>query len=1080
MINTEMNQKIDEMIDAENDGISQNAKIESGSVFTGEEEKVAGLRGLILKGAKKATKAPTGEKEIVKEVLKETLQDTSKPVKRDIKVKKPEKAPEQITPNLPDVDEVNAVPRDTNVDVPPEAKPLDLPSKEQVDTFIQRKEEILDEGAAPVSPAPSEKMLIEGVGEGRLSTVPYDEAGMRATLQASSEMFLKENGSITIQQLYDSAIARGLPKKAIRKILEGVPFESKVGDYQLAKNTAGLLNAMDQSTKYMDELTAKFVNSPELTTDADLFNLAQQMAVHNTLVNTVNEVGPDISAALNAFRRAKETQAALGSQDFKNFLDGVIDKDAAVKFAKLYAKSSAKGKTKLIQHQKGMLNKISEGLWFTYQSNLLSDIGTWATNFTGASVQNTLMIGDEFLMAGVTSPLRRTITGAKDGYYMEDVLNGVHGLWHGLVDGWRSAVHVMKTGERQGFKSQGKLNPWTAENLSNTPLYQGAPDMLTTGDLTGSWVGNLIDGAGFLHSIPFRALAAGDEITSGGLAQIALNREASAFARLRYQELAKAGKSEDEIKKILIDEIDEFRETQPPEIFNSVEEIRSMANLTYAWDKTMMLDRVYNGVEAFFKLPVINTFVPFAPTLARVVDQAASRVPGMQVISPQFYKDVTRGGVYADRAMARLISGGIIPTMMITTNVFEDRITGGGPTDPALKASMEEQGWQEYSFVYNKDELSDENLAKLKTFLDVKESKEKIYISYKRFDQVAHIISSSADFGESLKMYQAKPDDEEWQKYALATAAYATQFTSELPIMSAIDDLVTASMGKYEDKGEKATEIFQKLAEATGKRLAMSVPYLGYAAGTQSAHIARLLDPEKKSKMPDTLAASDATAALEKIKNDIKARVPLMRGDVENELDVIGRPIVDKANVMEAWMNFVPFIKAKRTNVSEFDRTMTDIKYGFPIPQKNWEGVTLNAVEYNRFKRLYGQEIQMMQPMMKDFEGGKIEYEPMNLEKAIVHRLKLAEVNKELADGMPLLMSEKHAEVDKVVSEYKEKAKLRMIGSPDNADGTYFDIEYIDGKPQVTQKSIESPELRRKIDEYKFNRKFAPIGEPLM
>ena len=104
----------------------------------------------------------------------------------------------------------------------------------------------------------------------------------------------------------------------------------------------------------------------------------------------------------------------------------------------------------------------------------------------------------------------------------------------------------------------------------------------------------------------------------------------------------------------------------------------------------------------------------------------------------------------------------------------------------------------------------------------------------------------------------------------------------------------------------------------------------------------------------------------------------------------------------------------------------------------------------------------------------------MNLEKAIPNALKQAEVNKQIAEGLPLLMSEKHEVVDRLVSQYREQAKLRMIGSEDNPDGTYFDIEYIDGKPSVMQKNIESPELRRKIDEYKFNRKVAPVGEPLM
>lgn len=1071
MITKNIDAELNDMLDSNQDIVSQNALLEtSDSVFTEETEQVAGLRGLIIGGAKTLKNVPVGQKEVVKDVLKKTLQNPEKEISRDIKVIKPKKT---ITPNL--------APEPTDVPLPPkenEIKELAIPDREDILNVAKTRSEILDQGAAAVSPVPSPAQLIQGIGQGKISTVPYDDSGMRATLEAASEVFVKENESMTIQQLYDNAIQRGLPKRAIKNVLTGVPFESKIGDYQLAKNTAGLIHAMDESTSYLDDLFKRLETDPANFTETDLFNLAQQSAVHTSLMETVLSVGSDTSATMNVFRRAKETMGTIGGNDFRQFLEGVINKDEAIKFARLYNRSSQAGKNKLVSNQKGLLSKLADGAWYTYQSNLLSDVGTWAYNFVGAGAQNSLMISDEYLIAGITSPIRRYVTGAKDGYYMEDVINGIHGLYHGLSDGWMSAAKVIKTGERAGFKSQAKANPWTAENFSNAPLFSTFPETMVTPDLTDTWIGKLINGAGYFHSVPFRMLAAGDEVTSTGIAQVALNREVSAFGRLRYNELKQAGKTDEDINKILTDEIDEFRESQPIDIYKNVEETRELANLSYAWDKTRTMDRAYSRIESALQAPVIKTFIPFAPTLTRVFDQAASRVPGMQIISPQFYKDVSRGGVYADRAAARVISGGIIPTMMVSTSVMEGKVTGGGPIEPNLKKSLEATGWQEYSFVWDKGTISDENLAKVKTFLNVTESTDKVYISYKRLDQVGQIFASSADFGESLKMYNGKPDDEDWQKYGLATAAYISEFTSELPLMTVVSDLISAGMGKYEDKGEKFTEVMQKLAEATGKRAAMSVPFLGYAAGTQSAHIARLIDNEQRSKMPDTMAASDARTALEKIKNDLQGRIPLMRGDVEMELDYLGRPVIDKATVSDAWINGIPFVKAKQTQRNEVDEFLVQNKYGFPLASKTWDGVTLNAEQYNQYKKLYGQEIKMPQPVYKD---NNIEYQMINLESAIIQRLNFVNKVNEISGNQPLFMSERHAEIDKVIGEYRDVAKRRMLGDVnENGKWVYYETVFKDGNYDVIPKEAAQPDLRNKIDEYKLYNKVKPVGEPLI
>lgn len=1017
--------------------------------------------------------------ELIKDILRETLQAPGARISRDIKttgkIKKPEipivETPSVTTPTV----------------VPPKPKRLKLAPEEEIKAISERRQELISEGAPQVSPAPSQNQLIQGVGEGQLSTVPYDDVGMRATLQASSEAYLKEpNAPVTIADLYDSAIKRGLPKRAIKNVLEGIPFESKVGDYQLAKNTAGLIRAMDESTAYVDELMSKLENDYANFSDTDMFNLAQQMALHQSLMDTTLSVGSDVSATMNTFRRAKETMGTLSGPAFKQFLDGVIDKDEALKLAKLYNDTrSVAGKNKLLANQKGLLTKLADGAWYTYQSNLLSDVTTWAFNFVGASTQNALMFGEDMIIGGITSPARRMMTGAKDGYYLEDVFNGINGLHNGLANGFESAMQVIATGKRAGYKSQGKINPISAENLSNTPLFASMPDTLVTPDLTNTWVGKLINGAGFMQETSFRALSAGDEVTSTAIADVALNREASAFARQRYDELAKSGKTDDEIKKILVEEVSEFKESQPIDMYKSVEETRQLANLSYAWDKLYTLDRAYAKVESFLQTPVIKTFIPFAPTVTRVFDQAASRVPGMQVISPQFYKDMSRGGVYADRAAARIISGGIIPTMLVSTGALENKITGGGPSDPQLKRALENTGWQEYSIVFDKSTFTPDLLERLKKTTNTTESNDgkKIYVSYQRFDQVGQIVGAAADYAESLKMHVDTPDSEEWQKYAMATAAYMSEFTSQLPVAQFVGNIVSSMRGNYEESGQMAVDIFENLSSSFAKRAALSVPVVSYAAGTQSAHIARLLDRPQTTKMQDTMAASAARAELEKIRNEIMGRIPLMRGEVEKELDYAGREVINKSSVLDAWINGIPFIKAKAGTTNKLDETLIANGMGISKPSPKWEGVTLGAEQYNRFKRLYGQDVKLPVPVYKKGEDGveRLETEMMNMEKAIP--IQLATMDKINAEaGLPALMpSERREEVKKMVSYFRDAAKRRMIGDVQEVvDGKpqyiYYEIVEQNGRYGAVKKVAEYQDLRAKIDEYKSFTKVAPVN----
>lgn len=982
------------------------------SVFSQEEPTlVAGVGSVVESAAKK--------------ILKETLEVPGTKVQREIQVGPATQRPKRVPTG-----------NEAEVNIPDNPTPIDVKpvTEGKMKKVVTKKQDIQAAGVEGVKPP-----------ELRISTVPFDDDSLKATVEATTQALLKDQTvkTKTVQEMFDAAIERGVPEQAARQILAGEDFATKVGGSELATKLAGFIKLHDDSAAYLDDLMNRYVS--EGLTDADKLNLRQQLAYHDIILKQMAGIQTDVARSLNVFKRARDMGPALKGEEFQALLDETANENVLRTFAEAYVKSpKRKGKNDLIKNQKNIWNKLQEGMWYTFQSNILNDVKTWSENLIGSIAHGSLMSIEDGIQAGFT---KHRLKAAGEEYIDGEVLAGWHGWRNGMLDGVESAVNVIKTGKRAGYKGEVRDMPLSAEYLSDTSVNIPftSKELIRTGDLTDTFIGKTLDANGFLQSIPFRALASGDEFVSSGMARMALHREAFKFASNRLNELQREGKSLDEASAIVKDEVVKFVREQPADVYNNVEEVRNLISFSYNFEKTGP-GKYYDKVNSVLQLPIIRTMVPFSGTLTKIFDQGASRIPGMNFISPQFYKDWNRGGIYRDRAKARLALGATISGLTAMA-ANDDWITGKGPTDPGQRDAWHKLGRQEYSIRVPKSWMSLDNVNKLKEYTDVGESDDAYYVSYKRFDQIAQVMAVGADFADTMKFSQEDPNSSVVENYAAAVIGANAEYLTNLNTMQFVGDLITMGRGKFEDSGEKMVNVFEAMTRQMAKAVVMGTPGIGLATSTQSAHVARLIDRPTTTKMADEIIvgrgiSERAERVYQQTKNELIGRIPVLRGDITKELDNAGREKYTKNTVMDLWVNAIPFISATSTGKSEMDEVLFDNKHGISMPSRIWDGVSLNADQFNDFKKLYGQKIKLTQYSSDGTELGTV-----NMEKAIPLIMKDIDRDRAARGEAPMPPGDKRKEIDRIISMYRKEAKRMMIGdlqkyNPDLPDDQDYDAQY--------------------------------------
>lgn len=974
--------------------------------------------------------------------------------------------------------------------VKPEIAPVPLDEAQRV---IQERQRL--EAAGPAA----------GPKETPISNLAFDNEGMQATVRAMAENSVKNEPTMSLRSIKMRMINAGVRENVADRLLQGLPLESTVGSSELAKTVSGVVDLHDQSAKQLDDLMQKMA-AGQLDQTGQL-QLRQQMAFHNVITGTMKGVQVDVARSMNVFKRVKDRGPGFSPVDIRKILDEVGGEDALLKIANDYITlPTRKGKNQLVEI--GLGQRLRDAWINTWQSNLLSDIGPHAMSFT-AGVINTVRAPVERLVSipigmvrrGAIEAARTDVVGSalvetgvgrvsppSERFYLGDLQARLSGFGPGIMDAWETLakggpkVRIPGTeidftlptpfskdyGLRATAKGDAVVAPLSGAAFSDVPvrLPFGNKELFRTPDFTNSFLGKGLDAMGYMYSVPFRAMRAADDFIGLTTARMQLHEEAWHIAQTEYDKFIASGLSPDDSLAETQRVVASFLDERPTSMQASMDKARQQTTFTEDFNRETKLNEFYWKTDKLFQSTALKPFLPFSRAITQEFLHTAAATPGMNIISPKFWDAWNAGGKERDLALSRLALGGMAGYTAVQLSA-DGRMTGSGPSGTQDRKALEALGWQRYSLIFKPGELSPDVEARLSKLTTLTKGQGNFsgftFVSYARFSVLSPVLALGADFSDAQRFHTGRPDEEEWAKLALAYAGSNLEYIKNLPSAQAIGDLVGILRTRAEDGGEQVYQVLNRIAKQYVDVLYTGTPVLGSTNATVIAHIERLNDPLIRSTRVDQMNVPEHFRIFYEQMNRVKSRMPVYSEGLQAELDEIGRRKYAENNMFEFTANVIPMVQGSKGKRDPYNEAMVSIDHGTSRPRDVWDGVSLSATQYNRYKKLYGQEVMIDPSLFVETATAA----PMNLEMAVPYLLKeQAKYATEM--GQPFNKGDAQKFVDSIIKKYRRIAKLRMIGFDPSPELGQTEV------PDLTEygflsDSVEFPELGAMIDR---NKKF--------
>lgn len=921
-------------------------------------------------------------------------------------------------------------------DVPPPEPQIEKPApatEDQVRDAMDRRQDAM--GGPRTVPSPTPRQETENIIEGPANTRFYDEDSMAATIQSVAGDTDPDYKSRTVQSFYDRAILAGVPKAKLDQIFKGVPMTSKVGDNQLATQMAGLQILHDVSAKRLDELMAQAASG--LLTDRGKYELAEAMSQHQLIFDQLKGAKRDIARSMNVFKGARERN--LPSLDIRAILDGAGGDDYLRAMAEKYVSTnSRKGKNKILEV--GIIRKSYDAVVYMAQSVFLQNIDTHMYNLVANTASMALDIPERALAIPVGAVRKRLakVLGLEydpDTFYGQDIYARTTGFYNGLLDG----ISLAARGAQSGTAKDAPRNPVSSEYFSNTPLRILGAEIARTGDLRNSLPGAILDVMGTIYSMPMRALSASDELVGGVAQRMQLHEEAWRLGARIYDQGVKDGLSEEAALKQAQLHVGTLLNERPHEIDVSMKDFRQSKTLLSDIDRSLPSSGIYTGALKFMNFPLIKPLVLFSKSVTNLGIEGAARLPVLNFLSPRFYSEWRKGGRHRDLAVSRIVLGSSMGLGAFYLS-YQGRMTGAGPSGTEDRKALAATGWQEFSIVFGEDELNSATVSRLGDLLGEGSITKgrgsnagKIYVSFKRLEPATITMLMGAAFADAIKYRQYDPDDTLLQTMADAMAASLAEYSTNMPAMQSVNELMRIMMQQQADGGERLVQMMDAYLRQVGNVAFAGTPIVGLSNSALIAKIERIIDPsasqtavtqdqvEWAEDVMDIDAQAPGIRAFFEAWNKMMSRVPVMSEGVLPKLDERGRPIgVDK----EEWslpLRMMPtrISVGKRDEVSEI---LIALNHGISYPRFKISGVDLTAEQQNKYLEL---------------QQGPID--GVTMDDAIVNTVNEIIDDAEesgIVPGIGVFQSE----IDSVVNQYREIARAKMFGfkGRDEAGITFY------------------------------------------
>jgi hypothetical protein len=486
-------------------------------------------------------------------------------------------------------------------------------------------------------------------------------------------------------------------------------------------------------------------------TPEDLLSFQQMVARHEAIQEVFMGAAAEAGRALNILKTVSASGARLRHAQILEALDAAGGQDGIRNLARAVqdAKGDPKKIAKVVQKQKGWATKAGDIITEIRINGMLSNPITPAINI-GANTATTVGSVPERAVAGLIGMMH-----GGEKVYVGEAAEMMFGLFSGYRDAWRAMARAWST----GLPSDAVSKIETVERRAiAAKTFNLDPD---------SMAGKGVDLFGEFIRLPGRAMMASDE----AFKVLGYRMEVGARA---YREAAEKGLTGAERAQLIAQRIDEPLEDVHFDAQKFARYITLQESLSGPGAINTLGRAAMQAADArVLGFPAGRLVFPFIKTPTNSVKVALERLP-IAPLTDKFWMDVQAGGAARDLALARW-SMGASAAVLVAAMSRDGLITGGGPANPKLKATMMASGWRPYS-IFTGDG----------------------YIPINRLDPLGQIIGATADAREIIDY----SDDEETAGTvgAAITMGFANALVNKTYMQSAADLLDTIGNPEQEKR----------------------------------------------------------------------------------------------------------------------------------------------------------------------------------------------------------------------------------------------------------------------------------------
>lgn len=679
--------------------------------------------------------------------------------------------------------------------------------------------------------------------------------------------------------------------------------------------------------------------SPELVTRFD-----QMFALSGEISKAVEGRTADVGRSLRMFGELRKASGA-GPEIEKYVARQGGQADAAKRAELILHTNSAEDVAKMARNRFSLENAprmAKDIMYATWINGLLSGPRTHMKNIVGNFVFGAWQIPERFVASAIGGT-RKMLGQDVDRIKVNEAMDFATGYFESWGDASRLATKSFK--ENKALSDAGKLELETTFRQDPFDLDFGDSEFGKSMSKGMRYYGDFV-------TLPGRFLTAEDEFFKGISYIAQMKSSTRRLANERYDANIAGGMSKELADQDYVEYLANIRHNPPDELVKESVDMSKELTFTKELEGTML--DLQNSVNYGRLSPVLKMFFPFVRTPTNLAIQAAKRMPinPVKALSPSFYKSMMKGGRDADMAIARVgLSSGLLGTLAYNAGLG-GQITGPGPKKIEQFATLKAQGWQPFSFVLNKSDVSEDQLQAFRDMTPVSVGPDKIYVSYAGLQPIGTLLAIAGTMGEyamltSYQNTQMFSDDETMQELAEAGTLGAYEMLAQFPALQGIGDIMDILQ---QGKGSGPDSLLRLMGGIVQKGVEVGVGGLPIGAyGSLRSTIERAGSPDPSSVLPpeggDYSGFNRVTSGFWKAWQRISSTVPFYSDTLPPQLDPLtGEKItVDSGN----WgSEFNPF---KTSEGKTHPAVETLLRYRVPMyaPQRVLDTYELSAEQYN-------------------------------------------------------------------------------------------------------------------------------------